>query len=292
MAARRSPAELLVIVGPTASGKSDLAMKIAKEFDGEIITADSRTVYKGLDIGTAKPTKRDQTAITHWGIDLVEPGRLFTAADFKSYADSKIEDINARGKLPILVGGTGLYIDSVLFDFKFGPPADPERRLALEKLSVADLQKLIEQKGYAMPLNSRNKRHLIRAIEMGGGRPSKLKRLRYNAIIIGLWPPDEVLAERISKRAKAIFNKGVVEEYRHFITHNPGVPPEDVGIVYKICSELVSGALTEDEALEKFKTSDWQYARRQRTWFKRNPNIKWFADADTAEQYIKSILNT
>lgn len=121
MEASRPKPKLLVIVGPTASGKSELALKIAKRFNGEIIAADSRTVYKGLDIGTAKPSKEDQQAVPHWGLDLVEPGENFTAADFKRYAKDKIAEIKDRNHLPIAVGGTGLYTDSLVFFTQLAP---------------------------------------------------------------------------------------------------------------------------------------------------------------------------
>lgn len=164
MVARSKRPKLIVIVGPTASGKSSLAMRVAKTYGGEIIAADSRTVYKGMDIGTAKPSQSDQTKVPHWGLNLVSPGQRFTAHQFQKYANSKIKDIQKRGKLPILVGGTGLYMDAVLFGFGFLPDADPGNREKLEVLSVSQLQKIIENKGYIMPVNSQNKRHLIRAI--------------------------------------------------------------------------------------------------------------------------------
>jgi tRNA dimethylallyltransferase len=165
--------ELVAIVGPTASGKSGLAMETARRFYGEIIAADSRTIYKGMDIGTAKPSKADQAEIPHWGLDLVEPGQGFSAQKFKVYANQKITDINLRGKLAILVGGTGLYMDSVLYDFQFGPAADAEQRSALERLNVEQLQIIIEQKGLARPENIKNKRHLIRTIERRGQAGTK-----------------------------------------------------------------------------------------------------------------------
>jgi tRNA dimethylallyltransferase len=131
--------ELLVIVGPTASGKSDLALKVAKEFNGEIIAADSRTIYKGMDVGTAKPTKKEQELIPHWSLDLVEPGQVYSAYQFKKYAESKIAEIKKRGKLPILVGGSGLYIDAVLFGFGFVEPASQGQCTELEKLTTQEL---------------------------------------------------------------------------------------------------------------------------------------------------------
>ena len=131
---------LVVIVGPTASGKTSLAIDLAKRYGGEIICADSRTIYKEMDIGTAKPTAAQRAEVTHWGLDLVEPGESFSAYDFKIYANQKIQEIRKRGNIPFMVGGTGLYIDAVLFDYEFGQPADPELRQTLQLMSVSELQ--------------------------------------------------------------------------------------------------------------------------------------------------------
>ena len=120
---------LVVIVGPTASGKTGLAIELAEKYNGEIICADSRTIYRGMDIGTAKPTLKERQGVVHWGLDLVEPGEAFSAADFKAYADDKIANIRSREKVPFLVGGTGLYIDAVIFNYQFGTTADPVLRI-------------------------------------------------------------------------------------------------------------------------------------------------------------------
>lgn len=250
----------LVIVGPTASGKSDLAMRIAREFDGEIICADSRTVYKGMDIGTAKPSKTDQKLVRHWGLDLVEPGQRFTAADFQKYAKAAIEDIRSRGKLPILVGGSGLYIDGVIFDFGFS-----------SKEAKRD------------PVNPRHLSH---------EEPRVRQKLKPGTLIAGIMPPDEVLKVRIAKRAEHIFKAGVMSETKSLVgQYGKESLGADGGIVYKICLELIAGKVDEAEALEKFKIADWQYARRQKTWFKRNKFIHWFESARQAESYVNSQLN-
>ena len=156
---------LIVITGPTASGKTSLAIKLAKLFGGEIISADSRAIYKDINIASAKPTIEERDGVPHWGFDLVEPGERFTAADFKEYAYSKIEDILSRGKIPFLVGGTGLYIDAVLYDYEFGGEVSDVFRRKLNSKSLEELQEYILENKIQMPENFKNKRYLIRAIE-------------------------------------------------------------------------------------------------------------------------------
>ena len=293
MASTSTRPELVATVGPTASGKSDLAMKIAQKFNGEIIAADSRTLYKGMNIGTAKPTKADQTKIKHWGLDLIEPGQRFTAYQFKKYAQQAIENIQKRGKLPILVGGTGLYIDGVLFDFGFLPGYDPAKRQKLESLSVEELQEIIKEKGYPMPENNQNKRHLIRAIETKGYKGSRQTKLHETVLLVGLLPRDEVLKQRISKRAEKIFAKKVLVETRDLVDkYGEEAINRTGGIVYKICLDLLNGKGNYPKAIEKFKKEDWQYTRRQKTWFKRNKSIQWFKTLEQAYKYIKQQLNT
>jgi tRNA dimethylallyltransferase len=265
---------LLMIVGPTASGKSDLAMEIAKKFRGEIICADSRTVYRGMNIGTAKASVADQQEVTHWGLDLVEPGQRFTVAEFQRYAQKKIKEIQRRGNLPILVGGTGLYIDSVVFDFEFAGDMDSKMRQGLEDLSIEQLQAMIVDMNYEMPENNKNKRYLARVIEREGQ--------------IG----DEVLRQRIELRAQKIFESGVFQETKALISKYGEVAVlATAGIVYKICLRLTNKEITEAEAVRSFANADWQYARRQRTWFKRNKHINWFENAEQAYDYLLDSLS-
>jgi tRNA dimethylallyltransferase len=190
---------LLAIVGPTASGKSELAIKVAELCPAEIIAADSRTIYKGMDVGTAKPTWSDQKKVVHWGIDLIKPNDSYSAQDFQNYAKNKIKDVRQRGKLPILVGGTGLYIDSVLYSFEF-TNSDLSSRPELESLSIDELQGIIEQKNLPKPENWQNRRHLIRTIERKGKVGSR-KELSEGIVIIGLLPPRDDLRALIAKRA-------------------------------------------------------------------------------------------
>ena len=156
---------LIVITGPTASGKTSLAIHLAKQYNGEIVCADSRTIYRDMNVGTAKPTKAEREAVPHWGLDLISPGEVFSVAQFKEYALQKISEIRSRGHLPFLVGGTGLYIDAVLFDFQFGGPPSAVFRSELEKKTVTELQYYCHIHNIKLPENNKNKRYLIRSIE-------------------------------------------------------------------------------------------------------------------------------
>jgi tRNA dimethylallyltransferase len=283
--------ELLAIVGPTASGKSELALKIAKEFNGEIIAADSRTIYKGMDIGTAKPIKKEQKIIPHWGLDLVEPGQVFNAFEFKKYAEQKITEIKMRGKLPILVGGSGLYIDAVLFDYGFVDEAEPKLRAELEKQTIEQLQNIIKKHGYEPPNNIQNRRHLIRTIERKGVIGNK-RSLKDNIVIFGLMPAADVLKKRIYERAETYFSNGLVEEIENLLNkYDEEKLNKTHGIAYAATVALLKKEVSKKEALEMIQKREWQYARRQRTWFRRNNFIRWFDKSEQAYKEIVRILN-
>ncbi|HET9850251.1 MAG TPA: tRNA (adenosine(37)-N6)-dimethylallyltransferase MiaA [Candidatus Saccharimonadales bacterium] len=292
MAADTSGPKLVVIVGPTASGKSQLAMRLAKVFDGEIIAADSRTTYKGMDLGTAKPTRADQKSIKHWGLDLIKPGEQYSAASFKKYAEQVIDDIWARGKLPILVGGTGLYVDGILFDYQFSQPAQKGLRQELEAMDILQLQKIIRQRKYAMPENSQNKRYLMRTIEREGRNGTRRQKPPAGIVLIGLLPSDSELKKRIAARADKMFAGGVSDEYKKLINiyGRQGVLNTGV-IVYRICDQLERAEIDENQARDLFTTADWQYARRQKTWFKRNKFIQWFNNQTAAYTSVSKKLN-
>ena len=203
---------LVVIAGPTASGKTSLAIRLAKQYNGEIICADSRTIYRDMDIGTAKPTMAEREAVPHWGLDLVSPGETFSAAQFKEYALQKISEIRSRGRLPFLVGGTGLYIDAVIFDFQFGAPPDPTLRHELEKRTVAELQYYCSIHNIKLPENDKNKRHLIRAIEQKNKNNRYEFMIRDNNIVVGIATNKEILRTRIVLRSEQLFLNNVVSE--------------------------------------------------------------------------------
>jgi tRNA dimethylallyltransferase len=265
---------LVVITGPTASGKTTLAMEVAKLLNGEIICADSRTIYKGMDIGTAKPSKKAQKLIPHHIIDVVEPNQPFTVVTFKKMAVKAIDDIARRGKLPIMVGGTGLYIDSVIFDYKFGPASDSKIRAELNLKTVEELQDLCKENDVPLPENSKNKRHLIRAIELGGLIQGP-KKLRPNTIIVAITTSNEDLKQRIIYRAETMIDEGVVEEVRR-LGKKYGWDSEAMkGNIYRNFRPVVEGTMDISEALELVIKSDMQLAKRQITWLKRNPYVIW-----------------
>jgi len=288
MAKSRVP--LVVILGATASGKTTLAMEVAKRFNGEIICADSRTIYKQMDIGTAKPTKKEQSEVRHYGLDVITPDKSYSAAQFKQLALGAMGDINSRGKLPIMVGGTGLYIDGVLFDYQFLPLSDPYERKRLNKLSVERLQAEIIKKGLPIPENSQNPRHLSRTLETNGVIPKKGK-LRPNTCIIGIQTDLKNLKNRITKRVEKMLKEGFIKEVselsRQYGWDAPGLQAPG----YKAFKGYFEGKIKLDEAKVQFARNDYLLARRQRTWFKRNKSIQWVNNKAKAVDIITTYLN-
>jgi tRNA dimethylallyltransferase len=275
---------LLAIVGPTASGKTALSINVAKKHHGEIIAADSRTVYKFMDIGTAKPSLTEQDGMPHWGLDLVGPNQKTTVADYKKYADSKIKEINQRNHLPILVGGSGLYIDTVLYNFSFAP-ANEVLRQKLEKLSIAELQQKITSQKLKMPENLQNKRYLIRALERGNV-PLIKKELPLRVVIIGINPGKEILRARIEQRALKMIKDGVVEEIK-LVADKYGWQNEAMTAgIYKVFRPFLEGKINQETAIKNLIISDIQLVKKQMTWFKRNPDIRWFESVKLANSWL------
>lgn len=277
---------LIVIIGPTASGKTDLAIKLARECSGEIICADSRTIYKGMDIGTAKPTTAERAIVPHHGLDLVNPDERFTVVDFKVYALQKINEIRARGRMPFLVGGTGLYVDSVLFDYQFPEvDIDPERRRELEGKTIEELQNHCMKYNITLPKNDKNKLHLVSAILRNGVSYTKNEQPIANCIIVGITTKKENLRTRIALRSEHMFGEELYNEARMLGKKYSWECSAMTGNIYPIVKQYLDGTLTYSEALQKSIISDWRLAKRQMTWLKRNRHIVW-CERDEAYTYI------
>lgn len=278
---------LIVIVGPTASGKTALAVELAEKYDGEIVCADSRTVYNGMDLGTAKPSSYDRLRVAHWGIDLVSPGDRFTAADFKKYAVERINDIRQRGKVPFLVGGTGLYVDSVIFDFSFGGKEIDQTRNMLEKMTLKELHLYCKKNNIDLPENRNNRRYVIRTIERKGSQGRKSEYPLENSIIVGIATPRNQLLRRIRQRTDEIFSTYMVDEARIMAERFGWENEAMTGNIYPVMRRYINNTITFDEAKEEFIVHDWRLAKRQMTWFRRNPHILWMTHAD-----VVKFLNT
>jgi len=280
---------LVVIVGPTASGKTSLAIDLAEKFGGEIICADSRSIYKGADIGTAKATSSDRSRVPHWGLDLVEPSDYFSVVDFKKYAEQKIDEIRSRGHVPFLVGGTGLYIDAVIFDYQFGKEVDVDERTTLNKMTIDELHDYCKKNNIPLPENKQNKRYVIRAIEKKDTKVSKKSEPIRNTIIVGITTDKVLLRNQIDKRVEQMLETGVVEEAK-ILGKKYGWNSEALkSNAYRIIGSHLLGDIKYDDIKIKNSTLDWRLAKRQLTWLKRNPYIKWLS-FDEARKFILSKL--
>lgn len=282
---------LVVIVGETASGKSSLAMKLAERFDGEIVCADAWTVYGGFDIGTAKPSKKDREAVVHHMLDVADPAEGYSAAMYKEAAEGAIADIHARGTLPILVGGTGLYIDSILYDYGFLNQADSSEREELKGMSLEQL--LGHAHELELDLSSidiQNKRRVIRHIENRGVRPTRGK-LREATLIVGLRSERESLAARIETRTDAMLGAGLEQEVRNLSgRYGWGIEPMK-GIGYREWRGYFAGSQTLDETRQEIIQNSLQLAKKQRTWFRRNNSIHWVNHPSNAVEIVTTFLN-
>lgn len=276
--------KIIAIVGPTAAGKSDLAVEIAKKFNGEVISADSRQVYRGLNIGTGKITKKEMLGIPHHLLDVCSPKKVFTVALYKKLADKTIADILSRGKVPIICGGTGFYVDAVTQN-QMIPEVPPNQQLRkkLEKLSAERLYTMLQKLDprRAREIDSHNKVRLIRAIEIAKSlghvphldveRPSK-----YDVLYIGTFWKPEILKERIHKRLLQRMKIGMIAEAKKL--HVRGLSWKrmyELGLEYRYLSLYLQGKITKPEMIEQLNFAIFHYAKRQMTWFKRNKAIVW-----------------
>jgi len=285
--------QVLVIVGPTASGKSDLAVELARKCNGEVISADSRQVYKGLDIGTGKITKREMQGVKHHLLDVADPKKQFSVAQYKRLADKALKDILSRGKLPIVVGGTGFYIDALTGAASL-PDVPPNKKLRkeLEDKPTAELFVMLmkQDPARAKTIDASNKVRLVRALEIVAAlgkvpplRQGSAGQAQYNFVWIGLRPDQEVLEEKILKRLGARI-PGMIREAKKLYKEGLSYKRmEELGLEYRYLARLLAKQITQKEFVDELYTAIKQYSKRQLTWFKRNKKIAWFSGAHSPE---------
>jgi len=299
--------KILVVVGTNASGKSSLAVLLAKKHAGEVLSADSRQVYTGLDIATGKTTKEEMDGIPHHLIDIADPTTQYTAADFARDGRAVLKELFSRNVLPIIAGGTGFYIDMLLnpsvlphvppnADLRTGFEALPTEKLfsQLEKLNPERAQDL-KEKG-----EQHLKRRIIRALEITIAQgqpiiaPKAIDLPPLEVLWIGLKWDNETLKQRIHERTLARLEAGMIEEAANL--HTSGLSwerMEELGLEYKHLADHLRGLITKKELVANIERDDWKYAKRQRTWFKRNENIHWFdaTDVKGIEKEVESFLS-
>ncbi|MES2214272.1 MAG: tRNA (adenosine(37)-N6)-dimethylallyltransferase MiaA [Patescibacteria group bacterium] len=275
--------KVLVIVGPTAIGKSGLAVELAKKLNGEIVSADSRQVYKGLDIGTGKVTEVEMQGVPHHMLDVADPKKVYSASEFKTQGEVVLKDIAERNRLPIIVGGTGFYIDALTGSASLPQvPPNPKLRTMLEKLPTEKLFALLKKKDpvRAKTIDTKNKVRLVRALEiieaMGTVPTLKKQRSPYEFVFVGLATPQEDLDKKI--RARLIQRMpGMIREAKKLKADGLSYKRMDeLGLEYRHLALYLQKKVSKKEMLEDLFIAIRQYSRRQMTWFKKNKNIRWF----------------
>ncbi|TAH33631.1 tRNA (adenosine(37)-N6)-dimethylallyltransferase MiaA [Candidatus Saccharibacteria bacterium] len=280
---------LIVITGPTGSGKTGLAIELAEKYGGEIICADSRTVYTGMDIGTAKPTEEEQARVPHHLLDVVEPDERFTVHDFQTLARQAIVEIRTKGKIPFLVGGTGLYIDSVVLDYEFGYD-DAEKRQALSEKSVEELQTMIKNQHLTMPYNAQNKRHLVQVLAMSTHAPTAKQSPSLATHVVAITTEKAILDQRIVHRARDMFAAGVLDEARQLGQRYGWESEAMTGNIYPILRGVLDGDISQEQAIGLVTIRDRRLVKRQITWLKRHSFVQWKTLGD-ARLYLEHILS-
>ena len=296
--------KIIAIVGPTSSGKSALAVKLAKKFRGEIVSADSRQIYKGMDVGTAKPTKKELKIVPHYLIDIKNPNQNYTLSQYKNDAIKAINKIIKRGKIPFLAGGTGLYIDAVIDNLEI-PQVKPNQKLRKK------LEKAIETKGLkyvfdklvsldpesAYIIDPNNPRRVIRALEITllTNKPFSQQRKKgeplFHTLKIGLALPPEKLQERINKRVDLMLKNGLLKEVKNLLIKYGSKPIAFDAIGYREIIDYFRGKIPREEVINLIKKNTWRFAKRQMTWFKRDKNICWIDSEKQAEKLARRFID-
>lgn len=295
-----------VIGGPTASGKSNLAVELAKRINGEIISADSMQIYKDMNIGTAKITLEEMQGINHYLIDFVSPDERYSVSSFKKDAEKAIEAILAKGKVPIIVGGTGLYIDSLILGIEFqDEKIDTEYRESLNKIAEEQgLQKLYNMAQAIDPvamkkISENDKKRIIRVLEIyhktGKTKTeqeleSRKSEIKYNYKVFAITMDRQVLYEKIEKRVDKMIEQGLIDEVQGILNKYQKFPTAMQGLGYKEVVEYLENKTTKEEMVEKIKKETRHYAKRQLTWFRKNKNIIWLNGENSIEDNIDIMI--
>lgn len=283
---------IAVIAGPTAVGKTEISIMVAQALDAEIVSCDSMQLYKYMDIGSAKPTADELSKVRHHLVDMIDPGDEFSVASYQRLAKEAIKDIFSRGKLPLIVGGTGLYLNSLLYDMDFSErPADGKYRRSLyekaEKEGPDVLHDMLKEldPAAAEEIHPHNVKRIVRAlerIEQGEGRVRPFKGINeetgdYEAVLTGLTRDRKELYERIDMRVDILMQKGLLDEVRRL--SEMGLTKDDIsmkGIGYKELMEYLEGGTDLDEAVDNIRKNTRHYAKKQLTWFRRYDKMKWY----------------
>lgn len=300
--------KIIIIVGPTAVGKTDLSIALAKKLNTEIISADSVQIYEGLDIGSAKPTTSEMQGVAHHLINCVKATASFSVSDFAERASVLIDRLHAEGKIPIIAGGTGLYVNSLLYEMDFGSStADEAFRIKMERLAENEGKEAVHKRletvdpVAAERIHANNLKRVIRALEINHvtGKPMSdfasvpKKTQKYEVILIGLTRSREVLYERINRRVSVMIEAGLIDEVKNL--KNSGLDDSFQsmqGIGYKEVLSYIDGKTTYDEMVEAVRQASRNYAKRQMTWFKRYKEIRWIdLGLCTTECALESILS-
>ncbi|MCX6745759.1 MAG: tRNA (adenosine(37)-N6)-dimethylallyltransferase MiaA [Candidatus Parcubacteria bacterium] len=286
--------KILVIVGPNASGKTSLSIKLAKKFNGEVISADSRQVYKGMNLGTGKVTKKEMQGVKHYLLDVASPKSRFSAAQFVKLGEKAIKEIQKKRKLPIVCGGTGFYVDALLYGLPETVAPDWKLRQHFDRLSADALFKKLKKvdPARAKNIDPQNKRRLIRALEIalktGAPVPPLSRTLKYNVLKLGVKRNKKELRKRIYDRLLARMKQGMLKEVEKL--HKQGVSwqkLDDFGLEYRFIGRYLKGELSKEDMLKLLETAIWHYAKRQMTWFKRDKEIHWENNLKKIEKLVK-----
>ena len=288
--------KVIVICGPTASGKTALSIELAKKINGEIISSDSMQIYKNMDIGTAKPSKEEMQGIQHYLLDFVEPNQRYSVAEFKKDAEKAIEEILSKGKTPIIVGGTGLYVDSLIYGIEYQDiKLDEGYRNELEqRVNSEGLSKIYEEAKKIDPqamekISPNDKKRILRVLEIykstGKNKTeqeieSRKKDVKYDYKVFAINWERELLYERINKRVDIMIEQGLVQEVENLLQQYQEFPTAMQGLGYKEVVEYLKGEITYEEMIEKIKMETRRYAKRQITWFKKNKQTIWIGPHD------------